>query len=566
MTEIRITRHFATIADGRWGARQVHYRRVGCGPVVLCLHQSPLSSRDMLATLARWHPHFTCIAPDTPGFGSSTPLGVARAGMEDFADAVIEFMDALGIGRTAVYGFHTGAMMAATLAARHPDRLSCAVANGFVLLTEPERADIVANYLPPLQPSWDGAHLSWLWARLREQSIFFPWYRATAASRLGGGVPSPDRLQDALLDFMRSGDHYRVGYRAAFELRSDEVLRHAEAPLLVTASTTDVLARQLPRIRQRSAAVSIQTATDPNATLDLAREFIQRHAKAPAPALSPPAPLPRALHQDLIDLPGGQLGLRRNDTGSGRPVLLLHDAIGSSRTLIEAANGFIGRRPVIALDLPGHGASDAALARGPSIITAQARVVSAALAALGATQVDCVGVGHGAIVAIESALREPQRFGRLALVSLPYLDERQRQSFERQGAPDIQPQWHGGHLLHAWHMVRDQTLFWPWFDHSRAGVLRGTPQVDPAQIDARVLELFASSGLWRRSLLAGLKWPMTAKLGKLRVPAAITTSPADPWSDCAERAATALPRLVRVALPDEQVGWASALLPWFDGR
>ena len=199
MTEIRITRHFATIADGRWGARQVHYRRVGRGPVVLCLHQSPLSSRDMLATLACWHPHFTCIAPDTPGFGSSTPLGVARAGMEDFADAVIEFMDALGIGRTAVYGFHTGAMMAATLAARHPDRLSCAVANGFVLLTEPERADIVANYLPPLQQSWDGAHLSWLWARLREQSIFFPWYRAAAANRLGGGVPTPDRLQDALL-------------------------------------------------------------------------------------------------------------------------------------------------------------------------------------------------------------------------------------------------------------------------------------------------------------------------------------------------------------------------------
>ncbi|MCE2872669.1 MAG: hypothetical protein LW605_02730 [Xanthomonadales bacterium] len=58
---------------------------------------------------------------------------------------------------------------------------------------------------------------------------------------------------------------------------------------------------------------------------------------------------------------------------------------------------------------------------------------------------------------------------------------------------------------------------------------------------------------------------MTAKLGKLRVPAAITSSPADPWSACAERAATALPRLVRMALPDERSDWASALLPWFDG-
>lgn len=170
-----ITRHFATITGGRWGARQVHYRRAGSGPVVLCLHQSPLSSRDMLATLARWHPHFTCIAPDTPGFGLSDPLGVPRAEMTDFADAVVEFMDALGIARAAVYGFHTGAMITLALAAHHPQRIACAVANGVVLLTEQERADMVEHYLPPLLPAWDGSHLAWLWARLREQTIFFPW-------------------------------------------------------------------------------------------------------------------------------------------------------------------------------------------------------------------------------------------------------------------------------------------------------------------------------------------------------------------------------------------------------
>jgi 2-hydroxy-6-oxonona-2,4-dienedioate hydrolase len=46
---------------------------------------------------------------------------------------VVEFMDALGVARTAVYGFHTGAMIALALAARHPQRISCAVANGVVL-------------------------------------------------------------------------------------------------------------------------------------------------------------------------------------------------------------------------------------------------------------------------------------------------------------------------------------------------------------------------------------------------------------------------------------------------
>ena len=96
-----ITRHFATIPQGRFGPRQVHYRRVGKGPVVICFHQSPMSSRDMIATMQRWQEHFTCIAPDSPGFGLSDPLGVAQAEMSDFADAAIEFMDAIGVERAA---------------------------------------------------------------------------------------------------------------------------------------------------------------------------------------------------------------------------------------------------------------------------------------------------------------------------------------------------------------------------------------------------------------------------------------------------------------------------------
>ena len=116
MSTNRITRHFASITMGRWGARQVHYRRAGSGPVVIMFHQSPLSSRDMLAAMERWKTHFTCIAPDSPGFGLSDPLAVASADMRDFADAAIEFMDALGIERAAVYGFHTGAMISAAIA------------------------------------------------------------------------------------------------------------------------------------------------------------------------------------------------------------------------------------------------------------------------------------------------------------------------------------------------------------------------------------------------------------------------------------------------------------------
>lgn len=564
MTEPAITRHFATITGGRWGARQVHYRRTGRGPVALCLHQSPLSSLDMVATMARWRPHLTCIAPDTPGFGLSDPLGVPYAEMEDFADAVVEFMDALGVARAAVYGFHTGAMIALALAARHPQRVSCAVANGVVLLTDRERDDFVEHYLPPLRPSWDGAHLAWLWARLREQKIFFPWYRASAAARLPIDMATPATLQDAALDLMRSGDHYRVGYRAAFTLRSAETLRHAGAPLLATAAASDVLSQQLPRIRDASAQVTVRPGGTPDETLDLGRRFIKRHARDRIGAPTAPAALRGVMRQDFVGVPGGQLRLRRNDDAAGMPVLLLHDAYGSVDTLRGIAGGYIGRRPVLAIDLPGHGESDAAPLRGGPSIAAHARAVLAALDGLGLTDIEVLGLGSGATVALAAALRAPARIAQLTLVGLPMPDAAARRGFVRHGLPDIRPEWHGGHLLHAWHMLRDRRLYRPWYDRSRAGVVRATPRVDPDDVQSELLDVLRSGGMWRRTALAALAYPVAAQLKrslKLRVPARLAASPADPHGPDTLRAARAFPSLPFVALPDDPAEWAMTLSP-----
>ena len=156
------------------------------------------------------------------------------------------------------------------------------------------------------------------------------------------------------------------------------------------------------------------------------------------------------------------------------------------------------------------------------------------------------------------------RLGRLALASLPYLDPDQRAAFVRHGAPDIQPDWFGGHLLHAWHMLRDQQLFFPWFDRTRTGVLRSEPRIDPEEIDLRVLELFRSEGMWRRSLSAGFAWPLRERLARLRTPTAVTLCAADPWLGCAQRAVADRPQLVGLGLPDAPSRWAETLLPWFD--
>lgn len=557
-----ITRHFATVRKGRWGDRQVHYRRAGRGPVVICLHQSPLSSRDMIPAMTAWHKQFTCIAPDSPGYGLSDPLGVPRAEMPDFADAVIEFMDAIGVQKAAVYGFHTGAMIAMALAEKYPDRVTCAVANGFVILTDAERTEIVANYLPPLEPSWDGAHLTWLWSRMREQTIFFPWYSKRTEDRMSIAVPSPDALQRGLLDFLRAGDHYRVGYRAAFTMDSAGAAERVRAPTLLTASRFDATAMYLSRVVDASPAVTVAPGDTFDSTLDDCRKFIKKARPPAAPKLVATAPIPGQLHQETLSVPGGQLRLRRNDEARGRTVLVLHDAIGSSDSSADIARSLIGKRPVLALDLPGHGESDDTFGRSRVTIEAHAKAVRAALKALKISTCDVVGVGSGSLVALELAALAPKVVRRLVLTDLPYLSKAQQTQL-RDNAPKYEVDWYGGHLLQAWHFVRDQGLFFPWFQRVPEGALRPA-HVDTASVHSRVVDFVKAPQRTLATYLAQFSYPLRKKLAKAKVAMLLGAREGAALEQATRQASKEHGHAPFVTLPADPRQWDKALLPFLD--
>ncbi len=555
-----ITRHFASITNGRWGPRQVHYRRVGSGPVVLCLHQSPLSSRDMLATMERWKTHFTCIAPDTPGFGLSDPLGVDRAEASDFAEAVIEFMDALGIERAAVYGFHTGAMITGALAAAYPERIVCAAANGYVIMTEPDRQDFIEHYLPPLQPKWDGSHLTWLWARMREQLIFFPWYRKSTAARLSFDLPPAEALHSALLDFMRAGDHYRVGYRAAFTMRSDLALRQTKTPILVTAADTDVLSADLNNVRHPASCVTVARGGAADQTLDLCRDYIKRHKPPKMPKSTVNSGLRGRLWQDYVEVDGGQLRIRRNADASGRTILILHEAGGSTESIESMAAGFIGHRPVLAINLPGHGESDNTLPRGKVTVGGFAKAIEVALQNLGIDEVDVIGVGGSAFIALELVSLAKNRVRNAVMLSAMLIDDALRDELMTHYTPEIKPLWYGGHLVEAWYVVRDQSLFWPWFRQKRSNIIHQDAELDPSRVQRRLLDLFRSHGMWRHAHQATFAYPWQKKLAKTRETVLLAAPSGDPLKPAAAQAASEMPHLMFVELPSEPRDWARVLL------
>lgn len=528
MTE-QIQRHFATVSNGRWGDRQVYYRRGGRGPALLMLHQSPMSSRDLLPVMEAWRQDFTVIAPDTPGYGLSDPLGVPELTMAEIAEALVEFVDELGLSRLAVYGFHTGAGIATALAAQIPDRITAVAANGYYMGTDAERADIDANYLPPFVPQWDGGHLTWAWARLREQTVFFPWYRRTLAARMDMDMPDPERLQNSLVELMRSGDHYRVAYRAAFRYRGEEDLAQTDVPTLITAADADPLSACLPAITNPSGSVTVEPGGERDATLGKCHAFLlARRPSEDAPAVAPTRPIDARMWNEMVAVEGGQLRARRSTAAGGRTLIVQHDAAGSSNVVDPVSQSLVGLKSVLALDLPGHGESDNTIGEDNVTVAKYQAVVRQALDTLGLDQIDFYGMWGGGLVGLDMAVSNPERVAHLVMSNVLFHTDDERKELQANYTPEWEPNWYGGHLLMIWHMMRDQGLFWPWFKRTREGILRQEPYIDPAMVNGRVLEVFRAPRMWRLAYQSHFSYPTHERLSQVSVPTLLASPEWDP--------------------------------------
>ncbi|WP_170378647.1 alpha/beta fold hydrolase [Ruegeria atlantica] len=85
--------NWATLADGS----HIHYVDEGHGPVLLLLHGNPAWSFLYRNIILNLRGQFRCIAPDLPGFGlSQAPAGYGFTASEQ-AQAIVQFVDLLGL-------------------------------------------------------------------------------------------------------------------------------------------------------------------------------------------------------------------------------------------------------------------------------------------------------------------------------------------------------------------------------------------------------------------------------------------------------------------------------------
>ncbi len=467
-----IRRQIVTLASGR----QVHVQRAGEGPPVFVLHQSPCSSNDVLDLVKRLSADFTVFAPDTPGNGLSDPIEIAMddVSMYDFADNLAELMTALGIPQAPVYGFHTGAVAAIAFSVRHPDRTPLVVANGYVTMDPDAIDDIRRNYIVPFVPDWTGSHLAWWWARLRDQFIYFPFHKQTEANRSGMDIPSADFLQWNFEEFLRGGDGYRIPYYCAFSFDGQAAVAKARARLRVMSDATDILYPFLDLIGPTSDTVTIHRAADPAEAEGMLVEFLKEVPTLPAPPpIAPSAPVATKLRADFVQIEAGSVRVLRNEDGSGLPLVFLHDLGGSVDTVARFMKPWIGKRPVLAVDLPGGGETRI---EGAATLESQIAVLRAVLAEVGVDQAEVIGFGTGATLAVALAAEAPELVAQItAPRGFPPVGD--VEELVAEALPPVVPDMYGTHVHVVWTMLRHRALFSPWREPVAANGIPGSPDV-----------------------------------------------------------------------------------------
>lgn len=98
-------------------------RETGSGPAVVLLHGIGSGAGSWLEVALQLGQHARVVAWDAPGYGDSTPLPPLAPQAEDYAERLLQTLDALNIEHCLLVGHSLGAITAAAFARLHPQRV-----------------------------------------------------------------------------------------------------------------------------------------------------------------------------------------------------------------------------------------------------------------------------------------------------------------------------------------------------------------------------------------------------------------------------------------------------------
>lgn len=249
------------------------------------------------------------------------------------------------------------------------------------------------------------------------------------------------------------------------------------------------------------------------------------------------------------------------DGQRARPLWMIHASPASSLTLVAMMREFAGSRPVFAPDTLGNGDSAAPGTAEPDIAyyaDSSLRVMDA----LGIEKVDLYGSHTGAHIVTEMAIAHPDRFGRMILDGIAMFSAQDKADFLANYAPAITPDSFGSQFHWAWHFVRDQGWFFPYFRRDAAH-LRGVAPPSTEVTHDLTVEVLKSVRTYHHAYRAAFAHPDADRLPLVRLPTLVMADESDPLKVGVDRAAALLPGAKRWICSNLSTAQKVALLTGF---
>jgi len=223
--------------------------------------------------------------------------------------------------------------------------------------------------------------------------------------------------------------------------------------------------------------------------------------------------------RDFVRIAEGQVHLHRIDApdAAAPPVLLLHASPASSRFMVPLMQALAdGRRMVIAPDTLGNGDSPAPVGDAPDIAYFADSMIRLA-DAMGIDRFDVYGSHTGARIACELAAAYSDRVRRAVFDGITEYGADVRQRILDNYAPTVVPDDYGQHLVWAFNFVRDQALYFPYFDRRAENRLPG--DIPPASVlNDVVIDVLKALTTYHKPYLAAFTYPAFDRMKAIRGP------------------------------------------------
>ncbi len=203
--------------------------------------------------------------------------------------------------------------------------------------------------------------------------------------------------------------------------------------------------------------------------------------------------------------------------GVGPPTILLHESPKTSAAHTELMNFLSKSFTVFAFDTPGFGRSDA-LAKDKNKIKDFADIIVKTLSILKINRCVVFGNHTGACIALEIARRRPDLISGLVVESLPIFEEKETKKIIKKFFPPLVPKLDGSHLMSVWSKVRDQYIWFPWFEKSTSS-MHHWPFPNVRVIHDYVMDFLVSGDSYRYGYSAAFKYKSLQAIKNLKVPA-----------------------------------------------